>query len=72
MSPYGRVGSTINVVFSAVLGAIALVIGIVNGDVGPVVVGLGFSAMCAFAFVPIMRRAIKYEREKDEAENHDR
>lgn len=71
MSPYGKVGSIINVVFSGVLGAITLVVGIVIGEPIPFLAGLGFWAMCAFAFVPIMRRAIKYEREKDEAANRD-
>lgn len=72
MSPYGKVGSIMNVVMSAVFGGIALVVGIVIGEAMPVVVGLLFWAMCAFAFVPIMRRAIKYEREKDEAAERDR
>lgn len=72
IGPFGRVGSTINVVFSAVLGAIVLVSGIVNGDTGPVGVGLLFWAMCAFVFVPIMLGAIKHERDKNEAEKADR
>ncbi|WP_285363369.1 hypothetical protein [Microbacterium sp. LMC-P-041] len=63
MSPYGKVGSIVNVVMSAVFGGIAVVVGIVIGEPMPFVGGLGFWAMCAFAFVPIMRRAIKYERE---------
>lgn len=65
MSPYGKVGSIMNVVMSALFGGIAVVVGIVIGEPMPFVGGLGFWAMCAFAFVPIMRRAIRYEREKN-------
>ncbi|MFJ2541295.1 hypothetical protein [Microbacterium sp. NPDC087589] len=72
MSPYGKVGSIINVVFSAVLGAIMLVVGVASGEPIPLVAGLGSWAMCAFAFVPIMRRAIEYERKMDEEAKRDR
>lgn len=63
MSPYGKFGSIANVVMSALFGAVALVVGIVSGEALAVAVALGFWAMCLFAFVPIMRRALKYDRE---------
>ena len=63
MSPYGKFGSIANVVMSAVFGAVAVVVGLVTGEAFAFVVGIGFWAMCLLAFVPIMRRAIKYDRE---------
>ena len=72
MGPIGRVGSTINVAISGILGSIALVSGIVNGDAGPVGVGLGFWGMCALVFVPIMLGAIKRERNENGVDKADR
>ena len=68
IGPNGSVGSVINVVASAVFGVIAIVVGLVEGTPGFFVVGLVFWGMCLFAFVPVMKRARKYEQERREAQ----
>ncbi|MDR6198632.1 membrane protein implicated in regulation of membrane protease activity [Microbacterium sp. SORGH_AS428] len=64
LGPYGRIGSVVNVAMSAIFGAVAIAVGFVTGQGGAFAAGLGLWAMCVFAFVPVMRRALKYERER--------
>ncbi|MFK4791808.1 hypothetical protein [Microbacterium sp. ZW T5_56] len=61
-SPYGRIGSTVNVVVSGGSALFLTIWGITHGAPQFFLVAAVFAGMCVFGFVPVMRKAYAAKR----------